>query len=224
MQQLKVLCWLSLCLTLLACSDTCNVHIDTNEASSISRLPGIVGLKITRKDEQSYYAIREGVIVEVSSLPIASKESHASISPRHVSYGYELSNFEYRGSHLISPTGSVVVASVVGKNSHDVRPHHFVVIDLGKRKIDKIVELSEERTIKGIAWSKDSEYFALLSSSAGSSFSLSLVNLFSAMSGHPVSVTDYFLEIFDRNARHIATVNVITGLTSGSVEVTWFND
>jgi hypothetical protein len=183
-------------------------------------LPGAIGIGFQSKKLQNYYLISEGKIRTIDFFSNVPPE--AKINTRLNSINLILppsSDFTYCIPYPQSPNKSLVVASILYKKLNQYNPTEFAVIDLINNKINFVSNSFLSRSIDSIAWSDDSQYFAILMHESKSTFGL--MSLLSSMSGHPVRKNNYFLSVYRKTGECLFNIKIAENYIGTSGEIIW---
>jgi len=215
---------LFVCILLLfsACSSHPRFEIDEVAKDRLRNLPGTIGVRFYAKEVWSFL-IRNGDLFPYTKLPEASKEA-ASCT---VSFGGpgifpEGKDFDFGGvcPYLISPDKSRIVMAIIYKNIQIPIATDFVLATLNDRKIVFKRGFESLRSISGIAWSPDSQFFVILEGTGKRSY-LNIFHLLSYMAGHPVDKQSYSIKVYDREGRFIVQTNIASGFIGSCGEIVW---
>ena len=185
---------------------------------------GRIGIRASTSEEDRVFIIEKGNLTKVTkdSFPNPSKLSHRNTAPSRDGYTFlpKQTGFDYAGPQLISPNGDFTVASCIKEKKDENTAKSFVVVENKSQKTLYKETISDNAKIEGIAWSPESDIFAILSfQSRGSDFSLK--NIFSSISGHPGVSMDFYLSFYKNNSQFLFKTKIISRLNSGGASIVW---
>ena len=203
-----------------SCGSKPQFGIEAEAKSKLASLPGKIGVKFQTRDQEWNYSIIDGELVLQSELPDAPKEANSITSGTFITNILpEQMDIYYRGPYLISPDKSLIVAAIEYRGANLSLPSDFVITDFDGKQIFFKRRSKKIPILKGIAWSPDSRFFAVIQSSQKPV--LGLRNTLSAMAGHPVRSNTYFLLIYDRKGDLYVQSEIASGLIGSSVMLIW---
>lgn len=200
------------------------------ENSSFSQVPGSLTVMVKQRLEDVYWQsltislghVSKGPSVGIPS-PLPSATWWESTKLRLLKDGdYWLPKVEgyfYEGPFLKNPARKLAAAGVVRVVDVLEERKGLVIMDLESSQIRVFKDYENEGIVRGLAWSPSGKFLAVLRSSGRTSFCL--FEMPAALSGHPVGITDYYLDVFNLDGNTLATVKVISRITSGYVQVVW---
>jgi len=105
------------------------------------------------------------------------------------------------------------------KPPKDSVSRHLAVVHTPDGKV--VYEGSDDgAAVESIAWSPSSEYVAVLRKSKGGRVG-SPLDILSAMFGHPVHYSDYWVEVFDLKGKLVARAKIAEDVKASWGEIVW---
>lgn len=207
-----------------ACSGQPRFEINEVAKDSFRNLPGTIGVRFYAKEVWSF-VIKNGDLFPYAKFPEAPKEA-ASCT---VSFGGpgifpEGKDFDFGGvcPYLISPDKSRIVMAIIYKNIQIPIATDFILATLDDRKIVFKRGYEGLRSISGIAWSPDSQFFVILECTSKRSY-LNILHLLSYMASHPVDKESYSIKVYDREGRFIVKTKIASGFIGSCGEIVWLS-
>jgi hypothetical protein len=188
--------------------------------SPFNNLPGNIGIQFKSEKSQHSYIISEGEIREITRPFSAPPEARINTRLNTINLDLPVSpDFSYCIPYLQSPDKSRVVASILYKYSNLYNPTNFAIIEINNASVTFIKDPYESRFIDSIAWSHDSQYFAVLRHESKITFGL--LSLLSSISGHPIRKRDYFLSIYRKTGESLINIEIAENYIGTSGEIIW---
>lgn len=139
--------------------------------------------------------IVKGQVSKVAALPLTARQASSArrraagppVIPRQ-------KDLEPTEPFAYSPDKNYVVSGMDLKPPHESLPHELVMVRLNDQKI-LFREVGKQSSVEAVAWSPDSAYFAILWRAPSGTVIRSPMDILSAMSGHPVPYSDFWIEI-----------------------------
>jgi hypothetical protein len=128
----------------------------------------------------------------------------------------KIRGFEYYGPYRLSPDSSLMFLSLSSEEEQFYHPY-FVIIQTEKK--EAIFQGRSNNQIEDIAWSPDSNMFAVLDKSSRWSFGITGI-LFYVLA-HPIDVGKFYLSIYDWKGNLLVRTKVASGVLVGDGRVSW---
>lgn len=203
-----------------SCSNDIKIEAQFDDLFVQHNIHGAVGIRIITYEKQIAYLITNGKLSIIDQLPDPPIPSHQNPELHGDNYNFlpDSIDYEFQGPQLISPDKDFTVVSCVRKKMPPHRADIFVVIDNKSNKIINEVTMEKHIVIKGIAWSPESDKFAILTSQTIIPFQW---NFLRALSGHPTNSSDYYLSFYKYNGALLFGKKIISSLIDATPKIIW---
>ena len=203
-----------------SCSGTPSFGIENEAREKFARLPGTLFINFKTAKSNWSFSITHGKFLKTDAFPGLSTRAQApALNDFDISNLLSETDMYYRGPCLVSADKSLAVAGIEYKGANLSLSSDFIIADVKDNKILFKRKSSSLRIIEDIAWSPDSEYFAVLQKNEKAVFSLE--GIVSSMAGHPVRSNTYYLQIYNRQGQIYAQSEVASRLVGSSVKLFW---
>ncbi len=220
MWRIKIL-YIFLCLIITACA-TPQFKLDEEARTKLSGMPGRIEVKVSGSDKYWHYNIVNGELLlqSIEDYRPGQLEQHPYITfPKEAPKAMpNIRDFEYHGPYRLSPDNSLMFLSIAPISGAYV-PMDFVLDQIVIKEVIFQRKSNKKYLVRDIAWSPDSNMFAVLDVS--SKISHGILGLISFIFGHPVDVCKFYLSIYDRKGNLLVKTKVASGVLSGSGRVSW---
>jgi hypothetical protein len=193
--------------------------LDEKARGKFAELPGQIKAEFVGSDKYWHYSIVNGELLlrTVKDFPPAHLEKRPYIDfAKDVPNGLpKIEGLEYYGPYRLSPDKSLMFLSLSSEGGYV--PKDFAVIQMEEKEL--LFQRKNNHKIEDVAWSPDSNMFAVLSQSFR--IHLGISGIFAFMVAHPVLVCKYYLSIYDRRGNLLITAEVASGLIGGGGQVSW---
>jgi hypothetical protein len=207
---------------ILAIQDDPDVQFGLDEQAkpSLALVPGVIRIKLWSQAPTLQFRIERGVLTPLETMAQPPMEADEIIFDTSdvASRWPRTGRFYYEGHYRTSPDGSRLSASIVHKQPYEPSPTSFVIVDLSRMAITAEVADESHRLIDRFAWSADSQMVAVLEYTEESHFRLK--NIPSNMAGHPIRYVSYYLAVYDRAGRKLASSRLATNLVGSGGQIT----
>jgi hypothetical protein len=201
------------------------VEIDEQAKNTFASIDGKLGITLEsfNDDNRVYrYVLKAGELTVASSLPSAPNGSNGGGS---VPYKYKLptqDRYDYRSPYIVSPDGNFLAVSASKKTAWFGSSTALAVFSAETNKLVLLTEGDSARYIAALAWSPDLTLIAMLRVT----FSSGKMpwDILSAMGGHPVTYSTYYLEIVNLTGEVIASSKLSSELRMSTDELVWLPD
>jgi len=194
-------------------------RMDQKARGKLAELPGRIKVEFVDSEKYWEYFIAKGELVlgGVKDVPPA----HLEIQP-YIYFAKDTPNWlpkieglKYYGPYRLSPDKSLMFLSLSSKDAYI--PKDFVLIQMEGIKL--LFERKNCHWIEDMAWSPDSNMFAVLNMSTRLYFGVS--GILSFVLRHPVMVCKCYLSIYDKRGNLLINAEVASGLLAGGGRVYW---
>jgi len=212
--------YIFLCLALTACAGP-RFKLDEGARGKLSEMPGQIDVRIDGRDGYWHYAIVNGELLLHKSIEghvpgRLEKQPYIRFRKEVPSWLPKIRGFEYYGPYRLSPDSSLMFLSLSSEEEQFYHPY-FVIIQTEKK--EAIFQGRSNNQIKDIAWSPDSNMFAVLDKSSRWSFGIPGI-LFYVLA-HPIDVGKFYLSIYDWKGNLLVRTKVASGVLVGDGRVSW---
>ena len=124
-----------------------------------------------------------------------------------------------RGPFALSGDKTYLAAAMDLKPPRDSVPRYLAVLNLREGRI--VYESGEDQSsVEAVAWSPDGKHLAALRRAPSSKLK-SPMEILSAMFGHPVQYSDYWIEVVGVDGKKIGRAQIAAEVRSSWGEVIW---
>jgi hypothetical protein len=208
-------------LSIIACTNP-KFEIEEGAISKLSEASGHIELKFVGSGKYWHYSIVNGKLLlmaikdyQPGLLGIRPYIQSHDEAPKDIP---NVQGFEYHGPYRLSPDKSIMFLSV-SPRQNPYYARDFVLIEMKKKEVLFQEKSSNENLVEDIAWSPDSNMFAVLKVSRTRSYNI--LGIIFLILGHPDEVCKYHLSIYDRNGNLLLRTPVASGMVNGDGRVSW---
>lgn len=211
---------------IVSCASAPKFALDDIAKSKFTKIPHIVGIEFAgpREGKCWKYDLIKGELLlrDVWSCPPQwiKREPFYIDFPNDVPKGLPtIDGYTYHGPYSISPDNSFIAISLSpNKYGLNCVPVDIALIQFEVKNI-LLQTKKDDSFIISIAWSFDSNFFAVLESQGKRLYGFK--ESIYALSGHSIDEFTYHLSIYDRKGNLLVRSKVASGLVGGNARVFW---
>jgi hypothetical protein len=216
----KIILLILFCSGVISCSSNYKIEQGLGELLIEQNIEGVIGVKIFSYEKPGNYVFRNGKIYKSKTLPEPPIPSHQNPELSGDNYNFLPQTIEYKyvGPELISPDGTITVASCINKNKPLHAADTFVLIENKRNKIIYKEAMDKHFSIEGIAWSPKSDIFIILTSRSRDVIQW---NILRYIAGHPVNSSDYYLFFYKKDGQSLFKKRFISSMSDAYAQIVW---
>lgn len=184
-------------------------------------LPGRIGVTIRGAESKIWrFQISKGQVSATEELPSAPRSATSvGVGLETPSGMLERGELVPRGPFAYSREKAYLAAAMDLKPPRDSVARHLAVIRVADKQ--PIYESGEElSSVEAIAWSPDGQHVAVLRR-ARSSMPPRPIDILSAMFGHPVQYSNYWVEVIGVEGKSFGRAQIASDVKAGWGEIVW---
>lgn len=216
---MRVIIFVLALMTLGACSKQTAepfVAIPDEKKSLFLSLEGTIHIQISHMGKDIGYCIQKSVVKQCHDVQHYDESAHIGSAGGAKMLSPDPPEGVYEGPYAFSNSGKRVIASFgnVSSGSHSTK---VALLDRETTKITSVILAPQDSVVYAMTWAPNEEYFSILFvhyERAGG-------DIIANVSGHPPSLSTFYLGIYDLFGRQIALGPVIRRAQSPVVWLAW---
>jgi hypothetical protein len=193
--------------------------LNEKATGKFAELPGQIKAEFVGSGKYWHYSIVNGKLLlqNIKDFPPAHLEKRPYIDfAKDVPNGLpKIEGLKYHGPYRLSPDRSLMFLALSSEGGYLSKD--FVLIQMEEKGL--LFQRKNNDKIEDVAWSPDSNMFAVVSQSFR--IYLGVEGIFGFILAHPVMVCKYYLSIYDRRGNLLINTEVASGLIGGGGQVSW---
>lgn len=184
-------------------------------------LAGRIGVTIRNADSRVWrFQIRKGQVSATEELPSAPRSATSvGVGLDRPSGMLERGELVPRGPFAYSGDKAYLAAAMDLKPPWDSVARHLAVISVADKQA--VYESGEDlSSVEAIAWSPDAKHVAVLRRASSSTLK-SPIEILSAMFGHPVQYSDYWVEVIGVEGKSLGRAQIASDVKASWGEIVW---